>query len=142
MRKFASDDDIVLIHDATHPHLDGGKIPALIAKINEFSAATLVSSVYDTCYLKDENGLIASVVDRTRLAVGASPEGFKMGVIFPIYDNASEEELEKMTSAGAIWRESGGEMGTVASDLLNLKITYQGDMELYKLLYKDYYQKG
>ena len=142
LKKYANDDDVVLIHDATHPHLDGAKISELIEQINIHSAATLVSSVYDTCYIKRENGLIDHVVDRKTVAVGASPEGFKMGVIFPIYDNASEEELETMTSAGAIWISSGGEMGTVVSDLLNLKITYPNDMELYKLLYNNYYRKG
>ena len=142
LKKHTNDDDIVLIHDATHPHLDGTKIPELIEQINIHSAATLVSSVYDTCYIKQENGLIDHVVDRKTIAVGASPEGFKMGVIFPIYDNATEAELETMTSAGAIWVSSGGEMGTVVSELLNLKITYPNDMELYKLLYNSYYRKG
>lgn len=141
LKKYAKDEDNVLIHDATHPHLDGAKIPELIKQIDLYSAATLVSSVYDTCYIKKEDGLIDHVVDRKTVAVGASPEGFKMGVIYPIYDNASEEELEKMTSAGAIWLSSGGEMGTVVSELLNLKITYPNDMELYKLLYNNYYDK-
>lgn len=141
LREYAKDEDIVLIHDATHPHLDSEKIPELIEQINTYSAATLTSSVYDTCYIKKENGLIDHVVDRKIVAVGASPEGFKMGVIYPIYDGADKEKLNQMTSAGAIWIAEGGQMGTVHSDLLNLKITYQCDMDVYKLLYKDYYNR-
>lgn len=141
LKKVASNDDNVLIHDATHPHLDKGKLPELINKVNEFGAATMVTSIFDTCYIKDEDKIISKIIDRKSIAVGASPECFKFGLIYPIYDNATEEELEQMTSAGAILVNNGQKMATVESDLLNLKITYPGDMELFKLLCKPYFYK-
>lgn len=141
IKKYADDKDNVLIHDATHPHLDKKKLPELVEKVNEFGAATMCTSIYDTCYIKNKDGFIEKIIDRKTIAVGASPECFKFGIIFPIYDNASEEELENMTSAGAILVNNGKKMATVESDLLNLKITYPEDMELFKLLCDSYFYK-
>lgn len=141
LKKVAKDNDNVLIHDATHPHIDVKKLPELIDKVNEYGAATMNTSIYDTCYIKNEDGFIEKIIDRKTIAVGASPECFKFGIIFPIYDKASEEELEKMTSAGAILVNNGKKMATVESDLLNLKITYQNDMELFKILCDSYFYK-
>ena len=141
IKKYADENDNVLIHDATHPHLDKEKLPELIEKVNQYRAATMNTSVFDTCYIKDSDGFVSKVIDRKTIAVGASPECFKFGLIYPIYDNATEEELENMTSAGAILLESGIKMATVESNLLNLKITYPGDMELFKLLCNTYFYK-
>lgn len=141
LKKVADDEDIVLIHDATHPHLDKEKLPILIEKVKQFGAATMATSVYDTCYLKDEDGCIAKVVDRKKLAVGASPECFKFGLIYPIYAEATEEELQTMTSAGMTLLSKGHKMATVDSDLLNLKITYREDMDLFRLLVDTYFYK-
>lgn len=141
LKKVATDEDVVLIHDATHPHLDREKLPLLIEKVHEFSAATMCTSVYDTCYEKDEDGRINKVIDRKKLAVGASPECFKFGLIYPIYSEASDEQLAKMTSAGATLLSKGLKMATVESDLLNLKITYREDMDLFKLLLDTYFYK-
>lgn len=141
IHKYADDKDNVLIHDVTHPHLDKIKLPELIEKVNEFGAATLSTSIYDTCYIKNNDGFIEKIIDRKTIAVGASPECFKFGIIFPIYDNASDEELEKMTSAGAILVNNGKKMATVESDLLNLKITHKNDMELFKILCDSYFYK-
>lgn len=141
IKKVADDNDNVLIHDATHPHLDKVKLPDLIDKVNECGAATMITSVFDTCYIKDQDKNISKIIDRKTIAVGASPECFKFGLIFPIYNNASDEELENMTSAGAILVNNGHKMATVESDLLNLKITYQNDMELFKILCDTYFYK-
>lgn len=141
LRKHVDDKDNILIHDATHPHIDKVKLPELIEKVNEFGAATMSTSIFDTCYIKNSEGFAEKIIDRKTISVGASPECFKFGIIFPIYDGASEEELEQMTSAGAILINNGMKMPTVESNLLNLKITYQNDMELFKLLCDTYFYK-
>ena len=141
LRKIAKDDDVVLIHDVTHPHLDETKLPELIKKVHETGASTLCSCIYDTCYIKDEDNNITNVIDRKTLAVGASPECFRFGLIYSIYNEATEQELKKMTSAGATFLSKGLKMATVESRLLNLKITYQEDMDLFKALIDDYYYK-
>lgn len=130
----------ILIHDATHPYVDTKGVKKLITTINKYGAATLVQGNYDTVY-EIENSTITKVLERKNVVSGASPEGFKFKEIYNIYKNATIEELEKMTSAGAIAIANGLEMKTIETDLLNLKITFKRDIELFKKLINSYYFK-
>lgn len=139
LSKTAKNDDVVLIHDATHPYVDANGTLMVISETQIHGGATLASFEYDTCYEVDDNHTIRNVIPRQRLAVGASPEAFLFGKIFEIYTATSKDELSKMTSAGAIAIANGIEMKVVETNLLNLKITYKRDMELFKNLYGTYF---
>lgn len=136
---FASINDVVLIHDASHPYVDSSKIAEVISATEKYGGASMASFEYDTCYYMDEEGIIDHVVPRQNLAVGASPEAFRYKEIYDIYINSTEEELNNMTSAGAIAIANGIRMQIVKTDILNLKITYRRDMELFEKLYSSYF---
>lgn len=138
----AQPDDVVLIHDATHPYVDADGTHMIIAETKIYGGATLASFEYDTCYEVNDNHIIQNVIPRQSLAVGASPEAFLFGKILEIYTTTSKDELSKMTSAGAIAIANGIEMKVVETNLLNLKITYKRDMELFKNLYGTYFFSG
>ena len=139
---FAEDDDIVLIHDATHPYLDEGSTADAIRATEECGAATLGRKQFDTVYRTDLEGNLREVVPREEIVSGASPELFKFGPIYRIYEQASEEDFEKFTSAGAIALANDIPMKVVPTDFVNLKITYRHDMELFERLFHGYYFKG
>ena len=138
-KEFASASDVVLIHDATHPYVDREGTKGVIEGVRKYGGATLGQCQYDTCYQMDENNMIEAVVPRTRIVSGASPEAFTFGTIYDIYRNSTKEELDAMTSAGAIALAHGIRMQVVPANVLNLKITYPGDMELFKKLCKGYF---
>ena len=135
----ANNDDIVLIHDSTHPYVDEDGTRAVIEGVKKYGGATLASFPYDTCYQMNENRVLTGVIPRTKLAIGASPEAFRFGQILSIYSNASREELNTMTSAGAIALAHNIDMVVVPANLLNLKITYQEDIELFEKLAHGYF---
>ena len=83
--------------------------------------------------------MITEVVPRSNIIAGASPEGFKFKDIYPIYANATEDELEKMTSAGAIALKYNIKIKVVECSYLNLKITYKNDLEIFKKLVDTYF---
>lgn len=139
LKEFSTDEDVVLIHDATHPYVDIGGTSKVIETVKKYGGATLGACQYDTCYRMDENGIIEEVIPRQFLVSGASPEAFKFGIIYNIYMNAATEELDAMTSAGAIALAHNIKMIVVPSNVLNLKITYQQDMELFKKLLDNYF---
>lgn len=139
IKEFASEEDVILFHDATHPYVDENGTDKVIKAIKEYGAATLVSFNYDTVYEKDDNDMIKAVVPRNNIVAGASPEGFKFGTIFKIYETASEKKLEQMTSAGAMALENGLNMKTIECNFLNLKITYKKDLELFKKTINNYF---
>lgn len=135
---FASPEDLVLIHDATHPYVDLEGTRKVIEKATDQGAATLANFNYDTVYRINDNDNISEVLPRTHVVNGASPEAFKFGIIFPIYKNASNEDMKKMTSAGAIALDHNINIAFIETKILNLKITYQRDLALYLKL-KDYF---
>lgn len=137
-KSFAKADDVVLIHDTTHPYVDVEGTEMVIRKVKEFGGATLAACQYDTVY-RVVDGMIANVEKREEIVSGASPEAFTFEKIYDIYINASEEELNNMTSAGAIALANGIQMAVISTPLVNLKITYRNDMELFKKLYANYF---
>lgn len=140
--EFMHDEDVVLMHDATHPYVDGKGTEEVIEGVKECGGATLASFNYDTVYRMDDDHILTNVEPRFNIVAGASPEGFTFGKISGIYFNSTKEELESMTSAGAIALAHGIKMKVVQANVLNLKITYPGDMILFdKLADKYFFEK-
>lgn len=136
----AKHDDVVMLHDATHPYVDVEGTKAIIEGVKQYGGATLGQCQYDTCYrMNAETKILEEVVPRQEIVSGASPEAFRFGDIFDIYSNASKDELDAMTSAGAIALAHNIPMVVVPASVLNLKITYPGDMELFKKLVHNYF---
>lgn len=139
-RPIADDDDVVLIHDATHPYVDEEKLPAVEEATRTYGGATLGECQYDTVYgFDEETGLLDRVIPRQTVVSGASPEAFLFGRIYGIYTQTPDDQLEKFTSAGALALANDIPMKVIPTDLINLKITYKKDMEVFEKLFHDYY---
>ncbi len=139
--EFAADDDVILIHDATHPYVDKEGTLKIIESVKQYGGATLGACQYDTMYMMDENNMLTKVVPRQFIVSGASPEAFTFGPIYDIYKNADPQYFEQMTSAGAIALANNIPMQVVPTNLINLKITHKDDMEACKELLKTYFFK-
>ena len=139
LKEYAGDQDVVMIHDATHPYVDEKGMDGIIEAVKEFGGATLAARNYDTVYRIDENGFLANVEPRQFIVAGASPEAFRFGDIYAIYHDSSDEELSTMTSAGAIALAHSIPMKAIDAGVLNLKITYHNDMELFLALADNYF---
>lgn len=140
-KEFTNDDDVIMMFDTTHPYVDKEGIEEFIEAVKKYGGATLGQRQFDTCYLIDENDMLKSVVPRKEVVSGASPEGFIFKIIYDIYMNASKEELNKMTSAGAIALAHNVPMKICTLNTLNLKITYPNDLEILRYIL-DYNFKG
>lgn len=136
---FADDKDVVLIHDATHPYVDVQGTIDVIKAARECGGATLAQYQYDTVYRKNANDMLEEVIPREVVAAGASPEAFLFGDIYRIYRDTPEEQFEIMTSAEAIALANDIKMKVIKANIINLKITYQEDMEIFKKLAKTYF---
>ena len=139
LSEYCADGDVVMIHDATHPYLDSENLETLIEAVKEYGGATMASRNYDTVYRMDENGFLEKVEPRELIVAGASPEAFRFGDIFRIYTESTPEHLAAMTSAGAIALAHQIPMKVVPSPVLNLKVTYEHDLELLLKLLHGYY---
>jgi len=137
--EYSQPDDVILIHDATHPYVDPVGTREVIEGVKKFGGATLAQFNYDTVYRMDDDHILTNIEPRFNIVAGASPEAFTFGHIYDIYMNSPKDELEQMTSAGAIALAHGIKMKVVRANVLNLKITYADDMELFKKLCDNYF---
>lgn len=135
----AADNDVVLMHDATHPYVDKDGTKKVAEMVAEYGSSTLASLNYDTTYLMDNDNNIVKVIPRRNVIAGASPEGFRYKQIYDIYASTPEEDMEKMTSVGAIALAHNIPMKVVPTSILNLKITYPEDMKLFLKLFNSYF---
>ena len=131
--------DIVLIHDVTHPFIDMENVPKCVQACREVGASTLAGSCFDTMYEVDEGDVVSCVADRAHLVSATAPECFRFDVIYPLYQGKNAEELEKMTSAGAMLIASGRPVQAIRTPLINLKVTLREDMEAFEKLLHGYY---
>ena len=134
LKQFANNDDVVLIHDATHPFIDKKQTVKLVEEIQKKGAGSLANFVFDTAYIKGDDNRLAKNIDRRTLAIGASPEGFKFGLIYSIYVNSSDEYLSNMTSSGALMADNNVKMVFVETKYPSIKITYPIDLKVYESL--------
>lgn len=141
IQPFAADDDIILIHDATHPYIEKCDIAEILSAVRLYGAATLGQQQYDTVYQTDGQGFLEKVIPRQLVVSGASPEAFRYGIISDIYFHSSQKRLQSMTSAGAIALDTGITMKIIPMTGINLKITYPQDMELFQQLVHTYFFK-
>lgn len=137
--EYSNDDDVIMIHDATHPYVDKKGVSKIIEAVKEFGGATLAQFNYDTVYKMDDDHILTNIEPRFNIVAGASPEAFSFRKIYDIYMNSEKEELEKMTSAGAIALAHNIKMKVIRANVLNLKITYADDMNLFTKLIDNYF---
>ena len=135
----ANDNDPVLMHDATHPYVDEEGTRKVAEMVSKYGSATLASLNYDTTYLMDDDNNIVKIIPRRNVIAGASPEGFRFKQILAIYENTPHEDMEKMTSVGAIALAHNIPMKVVPTMTLNLKITYPDDFRLFQKLFNNYF---
>jgi 2-C-methyl-D-erythritol 4-phosphate cytidylyltransferase len=140
MKDFASEEDVILIHDATHPYVDEKGNEQIIEAVKEYGGATLGQRQYDTVYqMNAQTHMLEKVVPREQIVSGASPEAFRYGDLYRIYTGASKEELDSMTSAGAIALHYGIPMKVIGANVINLKITYKNDMDTFRGMFRSYF---
>lgn len=132
--KYLNRDDILLVHDITDPIIDERAIREVIRAGQEYKCAAIVTEQVHTLYRKNEEGYITGTIDRQTVGSGYSPEAFRFEVVYACYENATEQELENMTSAMALVQAHHINPKAVISHQADLKITYQEDMEALKLM--------
>lgn len=138
--KTAREDDLVFIHDTTHPYVDDSHLGALATAVEVHGGATMGACQYDTVYGMDpDTNMLERVIPRQTVVSGASPEAFKFGLIWPLYNSMTPEELDQFTSAGALALAHDIPMQIIPTDLINLKITYRNDMDAFTKLFHNYY---
>jgi 2-C-methyl-D-erythritol 4-phosphate cytidylyltransferase len=122
----ASEDDLILIHDAVRPLFDPTLIALLIRTAREVGGAVVGVPVKDT--VKQVVGdRIEGTPDRNRLWLAQTPQVFPFAVIRSAHEQAFAEGFQGTDDASLVER-LGQPVAIVQGDYRNLKMTTPEDL--------------
>lgn len=121
--------DVVLIHDAARPLVDGGLIGRVIAALDRADAALPVLPVADTLK-RGANGNVVETIPRDGLYRAQTPQGFRYGEILDAHQAAAKAGRSDFTDDAAIAEWQGIQVALVDGSEHNYKITTAEDLAL------------
>jgi 2-C-methyl-D-erythritol 4-phosphate cytidylyltransferase len=132
----ASEDDVVIIHDAARPLVSQKLINDCLMKIKDADAIIPVIPVKDTTYYSKDGVKIDSLLNRTHLWAGQSPESFRFGKYFRVHEQSSYDELLSINGSMEIAYKSGLCCQMISGDPMNFKITTIEDLSNFESIIK------
>ncbi len=119
--------EFVLVHDAARPLAGAELVRRVVARLRRGDVDGVVPAVAvrDTVKVVDGDRVLRTV-DRSRLVVAQTPQGFRLDVLVAAHRRAEEDATDDASLVEAV----GGTVVTVAGDPRNLKITYPGDLAI------------
>jgi 2-C-methyl-D-erythritol 4-phosphate cytidylyltransferase len=128
----ASDDDIVLVHDAVRPFVTEEIIHDVIRAAQKYGAAIAGVPAVDTVKQVErtsDGALITATVPRERVVMAQTPQGFRYDVLKKAFDEATADGFLGTDEASLVER-SGHAVAVVMGSPRNIKITAPADLEL------------
>jgi 2-C-methyl-D-erythritol 4-phosphate cytidylyltransferase len=128
----AADDDIVLVHDAVRPLIDGATIDRTIDAVIEHGAAIVGLPAVDTIKQVERTAhgaLVTSTIPREFIVLAQTPQGFCYGLLRRAFAEATADGFVGTDEASVVER-AGLPVAVVHGSQVNLKITQPGDLEL------------
>ena len=127
----ASEESIVLIHDAARPYAGVDLVSRVILEAEKAGAAVPVIPPVDTQKEISEN-IISRHLDRSTLGAVQTPQAFELGPILLCHKEADKKEHE-YTDDSEIWDSfpqftEGRKVHVVKGETENKKITFQKDI--------------
>ncbi|WP_211090244.1 2-C-methyl-D-erythritol 4-phosphate cytidylyltransferase [Pseudothauera nasutitermitis] len=121
----------VLVHDAVRPLLDHATIDRCLDALDRVDAVDTAIPSSDTIIRVQDDSMIDEIPDRSCLRLGQTPQAFRSGLLRKAHQLAVQENNLKVTDdCGLILQFGLGDVGVVAGDINNIKITYPSDIYL------------
>lgn len=118
--------EVVLVHDAARPLAS----PALIRRVLEAvgkTGAALPGVVPRDAVRRVGDGRLAGTLDRRRLVLAQTPQGFRRSLLEAAHRHAAEAGAEADDDAQLVWT-LGHPVAVVAGEEANLKVTVDSDL--------------
>lgn len=137
IRRYASGEDVVVIHDAARPLVTTEMIEAVLDAIKEHDGVIPVLPMKDTVYLSEDGGHITALLERSCVCAGQAPESFKLGKYYEANMRLMPNEILKINGSTEPAILAGMDIVTVPGDEGNFKITTQADLERFVQIAED-----
>jgi len=128
----AHPDDLVLIHDAVRPFVSQETITGVIEQTRRHGAAIAGVPAVDTIKRVErraEGAVVEATIPREQIVQAQTPQGFRYGLLSPIFNEARIEGFQGTDEASLLER-AGQPVHVVMGSARNIKITTPADLEL------------
>ncbi len=124
----ASDDDIILTHDAVRPFVTPGMISDSIKALESCEICTVAVGATDTMIISEDGVSADEFPLRSRMFNVQTPQSFRIGSFRGIMASLSREEREAATDVCRLYKSRGYEVRLIPGSTSNIKLTYPSDM--------------
>lgn len=137
-KEYEVDDDTVIVtHDSVRPFVTHRIIEENIEYAMKYGACDTAVPATDTIVQSEDNKVISSVPDRSRMYQGQTPQSFRLKKLKELYESLTEEEKNTLTDAAKIFVMKGEKVYLVEGEVSNIKITYPYDLRVAETLIHD-----
>ena len=129
-----SDDDVITVHDGNRPLVTSEIISNSYATFNKFGNAVATIPCTEVVFESDD-GLSSHVsTERERLFRTQTPHTYRYDDIYKAYVEAEKRDIKGMAATCMLMKELGHETYFSQGSEINLKITTQDDLMIFKAL--------
>ena len=123
-------DSIMITHDAARIFVTPQLIKDSIKYAKKYGAASAVIPATDVIFESKKEGILTDVPDRQYLLQSQTPQSFNINHYLEIYDDLSDDEIDKLDEAMILFHMGDHEIGLFKGDRTNFKVTRPSDIKI------------
>jgi len=132
----ATDDGVVLVHDAARPLLTAALVEACLAAVDEGADAAIAAAPVTDTIKECSDGQVERTLDRSRLWAVQTPQAFRRDVLARALA-LDDAVVGAATDDAALVEALGGTVRVVPAPPENLKVTTPLDLRVAELLLRE-----
>lgn len=129
IRRYASENDMVVIHDAARPCVSAVQIADCLKSAKGHDGTLPVLPVKDTIYLSEDGKEVSSLLDRGKVFAGQAPEVFLLGRYYEANRALLPNKILEINGSTEPAVMAGMDIAMIPGDERNFKITTAADIE-------------
>lgn len=137
IRSYASEEDLVIVHDAARPLLSIKMLEDVISAAAACDGAIPVLPMKDTVYFTEDGKHITALLERSRVIAGQAPESFVFGKYYEANRRLLPEKILEINGSTEPAILAGMDIAVVEGEEQNFKITTQADLERFGQIIKE-----
>lgn len=137
IRKYAGENDNVLIHDAARPILSHKMISDCLSAMEGHDGVLPVLPMKDTVYASTDGKIVSSLLNRNELFAGQAPECFKLGKYYDANRQLLPKRIFSINGSTEPAIMAGMDIVMIFGDEQNFKITTKTDLERVRQIMKE-----
>lgn len=129
IKKYASDEDYVLIHDAARPFLSEQLITSCLSSVKGHDGALPVLPMKDTVYSSVDGKRVSALLNRSEIYAGQAPEAFCFGKYYEANRILMPRRILQVNGSTEPAIMANLDIAMIAGEEQNYKVTTKADLE-------------